>query len=165
MSSSNFASTISYEWFRAWQQLADAGFIQGSFTGAPGSGGTNEAVIGTNVPASAVLGAGWTLLYFLFPSNGSAEDSSLLWRDNYGHILTLGGFSSNSYTHAPVLKPEDAYALDLKIDDGMPGTGKVRAWRTGTLTSCTTGDTSQSAQTYSSNNTIQACSLVFLLGF
>ena len=153
----------SYEWFRAWQQLSDAGFIQGSFTGAPGAAGTADAIIGSNVPASAVTGAGWSLLYFLFPSNGSA-DNGVLWRDEYGHLLALGGYVSNDYTYGAVLRPDEAYSMDIKMDDGKPGTGKLRAWRATRLANCTVTDTSQTNQAYSTNTT-PSCSLAFVLGF
>ena len=65
---------------------------------------------------------------------------------------------------APILTSAEAQNIDNKFDDGMPGTGKIRAWRTSILPNCTTNDTSQTAQAYSANSGYQ-CSLVFLLGF
>jgi prepilin-type N-terminal cleavage/methylation domain-containing protein len=169
----------SSEWWTAWQQLADAGLIPGSFTGAPGWNGANEANLGVNVPASKFKGAGWTLFYYLFPNNGTnSNTNSSLWTDQYGHLLALGGYASGTYTNNGVLLPSEAESIDQKIDDGLPGTGKVRAWRTSVpqtsnpFSSCTINDTSQTAQAY--NNDVaaginaynkQVCALVFLLGF
>src|SRR5216683_1986793 len=61
----------STEWWRAWQHLSDAGFLQGTFTGAQGAGGVKEANLGVNAPASALKGAGWTLNYLLMTSGNS----------------------------------------------------------------------------------------------
>src|SRR5260370_37337647 len=60
--------TAWYEWFRAWQQLADAGMIDGAFTGVSlGGSGNIRAWLGSNqsnVPASKIKGGGYTLRYF-----------------------------------------------------------------------------------------------------
>jgi len=58
-SDANGTLSVSTEWWRAWQHLANAGLIPGQFTGVQGSGGAQEAKIGVNVPASAVKGGGW----------------------------------------------------------------------------------------------------------
>lgn len=151
----------SYEWHRAWQQMYAANFIQGRFTGTVSSGGAQEVVPGRNGPGSSVSGAGWSLLYYLQTANNAN-----LWGDQYGHIMTLGGLRSGSYTTTPVLSAGEALALDLKVDDGRPGTGYVRAWRTALQPNCSTSDTTQTAQAYNQTNTAtQACSLIFLLGF
>lgn len=147
------------EWFRAWQQLADAGFTPGLYTGVHGSGSLNEAVPGQNVPSSKLEGAGWTLVYMLMIADG------VLYGDQYGHILMLGGKSGLSYARGPVLVPDEALSIDSKIDDGKPGTGKVRTWRTAVMPNCTTNDTSQDAQTYNNAADARNCSLIFLLGY
>jgi hypothetical protein len=64
-----------------------------------------------------------------------------------------------------VLSPDEALSIDQKIDDGKPGRGKVRAWRTSVLANCTATDTSQDNQAYNIAYTPPACALVFLLGF
>src|SRR5256885_1408592 len=61
----------------------------------------------------------------------------------------------------PVLAPAEAQDIDNKIDDGKPGTGKVRAWRTSVLAHCTASDTTHAAATYSITYPTQACALVF----
>lgn len=150
------------EWFQAWLQLADAGFVQGSFTGTHGGGGNSEATIGTNVPASKLDGGGWTINYYLNTTGGA------MWPDQYGHLLNFGGQVSANYTIGGILRPDEAESIDQKLDDGMPGTGKVRAWRTGVLPNCTNETAPYNTQTtaiYNTGYTSQACSLVFLLGF
>ena len=65
-----------------------------------------------------------------------------------------------------VLTPSEALGMDTKIDDGKPGRGAVRAWRTGGYANCTTTDTTQDAQAYNVSFTnFPACALIFLPGF
>jgi prepilin-type N-terminal cleavage/methylation domain-containing protein len=146
------------EWYRAWQQLSNAGFIKGTYTGAGGPGGAAEAVIGLNVPASQLAGAGWSINYFLLNTTG------MLWADQYGHVLHLGGFQSGTFTRGAILTPEEAMSLDIKIDDGKPGRGVVRAWRSTMQPDCTTTDTSQDNAVYNGDFAGRACSLIFILG-
>lgn len=46
--------------YQLWRHLALAGLIEGSFTGTSGPSGNHHGVIGTNVPASKIGGAGWS---------------------------------------------------------------------------------------------------------
>jgi prepilin-type N-terminal cleavage/methylation domain-containing protein len=141
----------SYEWWQAWQQLADAGMIDGRYNGAPGASHVQQAVIGTNVPESRLTPAGWTLLYYLNTAGVSGKD-------NYGHILSFGGVNSTTprYTQDGGLLPSEAYGIDLKIDDGNAGMGKIRA-----------SGTADSASTYSTDADSEGSpiySLIFILG-
>jgi len=158
------------DWFLAWQHLADAGFIHGIYTGVNGSGGANEATIGVNVPGSRLPSAGWTVNYYLYPNNGTNSFSGALWPDQYGHLLNLGGFVATDYTKGAVLTAAEASIIDQKIDDGYPGSGNVRAWRTSVLPNCIGGTVADGAgtqytATYNTLYSTNACSLVFLLGF
>jgi prepilin-type N-terminal cleavage/methylation domain-containing protein len=141
------------EWWQAWQHLANAGLIDGRYNGAYGSGGAAHAVIGTNVPESRLTPGGWTLLYLLRTSDGGG-----FWADNYGHLLFFGAASTASYTGSGILLPSEALALDLKIDDGRPGLGKLRP------AGCYTG-ASQSAAIYQKDTEATNCPIYFILGF
>ncbi|MEK6747142.1 MAG: type II secretion system protein [Pseudomonadota bacterium] len=151
-----------YEWFRAWQQLSNAGLIDTKFTGVKASATDGDAGIGLNVPQSKLsVKSGWTLYYFLL----TATDTNL-WGDNYGHVFAFGGDSGTSVTNVPVLSPENAYNIDKKIDDGTPGRGNIRARRTASEVNCTTSDTTQDAAAYNATSTTGLqCSLIFILGF
>lgn len=148
------------EWFRAWRHLARAQLISGVFTGTTGGAGAQDAIPGTNVPASQLSDAGWTLNYYLQTSTDTS-----LWGDDYGHMLWFGGYSSNNFTNGVALTPAEAYNLDLKMDDGKPGTGNIRAWRTGHHANCTTSDSSQENAVYYEVYTGTACALGFITGF
>lgn len=56
--------------------------------------------------------------------NGGNLDG-LLWSAlNYGHSVNLGGFWYSG-AWLPIFTPDQAYAFDAKIDDGMPLNGRV----------------------------------------
>jgi prepilin-type N-terminal cleavage/methylation domain-containing protein len=154
-------TTYAYEWFRAWQQLSNAGLVDTKFTGVKESVTDGDAGIGLNVPQSKLSEkSGWTLYYFLL----TVTDTNL-WGDNYGHVFAFGG-NTTSVTNSPVLSPENAYYIDQKIDDAMPGRGNIRARRTASEANCTTSDTTQDAATYNATSTTSMqCSLLFILGF
>jgi prepilin-type N-terminal cleavage/methylation domain-containing protein len=148
-----------HEWFRAWQQLSNAGLMNGKFTGAPGDKSLSAALPKVNVPESKLIGAGWTLNFMLLNSN------SMLWADQYGHLLNLGAAVEGDYTRGAIMTPDEAVNIDTKIDDGKPGTGIIRAWRTTILSDCTKNDNAQSGAIYNGTFQDRACSLVFLLGY
>jgi hypothetical protein len=62
------------------------------------------------------------------------------------------------------MSPKEALSINNKIDDGKPGTAKLRPWRTSALANCTANDTTQTAATYKTSYSGPACALVFLLG-
>lgn len=158
-SSTAGALSNSLEWFRAWQHLGNAGFIDNKFTGVPGSGGVAEARPPFNVPETAEAEAGWTLYFLQLTANGN------LWADQYGHVMNLGKFTPGNSTIGPFLTPSEARAVDAKVDDARPGRGFIRAWRTGVLPSCTISDTTQDLQAYNTAGTAKVCSLLFIMGY
>ena len=107
-----------------WQQLASAGFISGRYSAYKGPQSTEHAVIGTNVPLSRVRSAGWTALY-----GGDYTDidgiAALFSSATSQNLLIFGAATAKQPTIGPILKPEDAYNIDVKLDDGLPNTGKV----------------------------------------
>lgn len=151
-----------YETRTAWQHLANAGLIDGRYTGRPGNGAqANSAVPGLNAPSSEISPAGWSITEYRNTAGGT--DS---WPDNYGHILSLGAVKDGWLTANPAITPSEAAQIDMKIDDGAAGTGKVRVWRPPALgnNNCAS-DVSQSSATYLSTNTTVLCSIFFLMGF
>lgn len=102
-----------------WQQLARAGFISGDFDG-------------TAVPAVTETGCSEPVC----PSNPFSgfykisNTSNALGEDTPSHELSTGG-------NIPV---EVMYELDLKIDDGKPNGGRLRAFAGGTHGGCVAND-------------------------
>lgn len=110
------------EIFMFWQHLANAGIIEGRYSGITGGGGTNNAAI-TNVPASKLTSTYWLAYNFLSTYSGSG---TLFDGPYYENLLQLGGLTATSSNTNPMLVPEDAWNLDTKLDDGRPAHGLVR---------------------------------------
>jgi hypothetical protein len=108
------------ESFRAWQHLANAGLITGSYTGVAGSAGVQDYDFGENAPTSKIANAGWGFL--------SYDNTTLLngfyFQQNYQNALQIG-ISDNVYPDGEFLITEEAWSIDKKIDDGRPAYGKV----------------------------------------
>lgn len=151
-------SAGSSERLRAWQHLANAGLINGSFTGVKDmSGGDGGgAVAGLNVPAAKISplmysmtsGTGWTDSAQFFPDTISRR---------HVQIESRG---------PRALAPEDLWNIDTKFDDGKPDTGSMytyinsSSWSPG---GCATTDDVETAE-YALNVTEKVCAFYFDLG-
>jgi prepilin-type N-terminal cleavage/methylation domain-containing protein len=111
------------EMLLVWKHLANAGLIGGDFTGVTGdSTGTYLAkhVPGSNCPAGAVDGTCYGFTYSPAPVSGH----SYLWPGEYGHLMNFGK-PGNYDPLNPALSAERTWNIDTKIDDGMPGMGRM----------------------------------------
>jgi prepilin-type N-terminal cleavage/methylation domain-containing protein len=155
------------EWFMAWQHLANAGLIEGLYSGAAGSNGDVTADLDINVPASKIKGAGWTLMYYTQSGNTVSLWGSDSGYGSYGHIFFLGApkFNINDPTVYPAMTPAEAFEIDTKMDDGKPSTGKIRSMRKGnTMTpNCLAADSDPATDGYFLTYTLNACALLFIL--
>jgi prepilin-type N-terminal cleavage/methylation domain-containing protein len=152
----NYNTTDGYERFRAWQELSDAGMIAGSYTGVSGTASQVDSLIGINVPASSISGAGYTLIYYNMP-NGDFQNWPIV-----GHMFEFGG-ATGTGSWGAAITPTEAFTIDSKIDDGMPATGHVLSSGP-TLTNCNTSSVQATAR-YNTAYTGVACGLVFIPGF
>ena len=149
------------ESFRAWQHLANASLIEGRYTGVTGSGGPVHGVPGSNVPKARVANGGFTMWWWPnYVSDGNAYDGA------YGNLLFIGGAQTADVTHAPIFKPEEAWNIDTKLDDGKPAYGAIRSFKTtsSNAPNCTTSSTSSVAEYKLSDSGIN-CALSITLGF
>ncbi len=108
----------SVESIRAWQQLAMAGLIKGTYTGLGYSCGNRTQTPGLNVPTTVFKDstsgypAGWMFWTYSLDNN----------RTN----LSVGSNSNNCWANYwPLFTPAQAYVIDAKIDDGIPRSGQV----------------------------------------
>jgi prepilin-type N-terminal cleavage/methylation domain-containing protein len=157
----NNGSLNSYEFFLAWKHLANAGFVDGNYTGVTGPASSYNSVVGVNVPASQIPGAGYTLFYAYLPNGSSLDYPNIV-----GHVLQFGSASSVYYnTSNAALTPTEALSIDTKLDDGLPAYGNVRSPNQNQSgnANCVTSNTASQATYYTTYNGI-ACSLGFLLG-
>ena len=140
--------------YLAFQQLANAGLIAGSYVGTTGPGHvTNDHVIGYNVPASKLSGAGWDLYDGCWGSSACYTEAEV---GPFGQVLQFG---SDASVHQRLLgrplSTEDVWNIDQKIDDGLPHSGLALV--VGDI-ACTT-DATKTA--YDLDETARQCGIVF----
>ncbi len=157
------AASQSGEMFQFWRQLALAGMIEGSYTGLAQSGGAHDSVAGTNVPQSKISNAAFNAYFYGFQI-GSPD----FYEVNIGNAFLFGGFVLNSSFYAPILKPEDAWGIDTKLDDGKPARGKIIARYWNNL--CAAADDGTHASndlnaSYKVSDTTNQCALFFIQAF
>ena len=150
--------SIVAEDFRAWQQLAFAGLIEGSYLGYLDAGGT-KVTVGVNIPASKLTPAGWGLLY----RNG-ASGVNYVWMQT-GNFMLLGSENSNQLW-GNVLNPADVWNIDTKIDDGIPITGRVLSGDGSGTNTCVTpyaniASSTPSTQVYNLASATVSCAIWF----
>lgn len=98
------------ETFRYWQHLSLSNLISEEFTGVP----ANDLRIGENIPA------------FPLDTSGAISVRDIGTRTVF-EIGTEG--TANISADYALVTAADALAMDLKTDDGKPGTGNVQALR------------------------------------
>lgn len=143
------------ETFRAWQQLANARLIDGSYPGVTGTSSSIQCIAGVNCPATRVPE---TTILFDYLGSIAASNTGLF-EGKYGNFLWFG-VQSTSQPDSTALYPKEAYNLDLKIDDGMPGLGRFRQRES--ATTCVTSTARDSAE-YNLRNTVKGCAGLYLL--
>lgn len=162
-----FAGFEYSEIFSFWQHLALAGLIEGTYIGKSGFNDAADVDPGENVPRSKLNNGLWSVLYI-----GPITNSNFVYYEgSYDNHLMLGGFKvSISTADAEILKTDEAWGIDKKMDDGKPGLGKVRGLESqGSATAgvgCGNMDASNSlaraaASEYDLTNTSAACALLF----
>lgn len=145
---------LSYgERFLAWQHMANAGFIEGKYTGTSPSAPTFERSPGVNIPQNKISNSFFEYVTFAFVASGDAN-----WYDGsyYFNALPFGAVPGKPLT------AQEAWSIDSKLDDGKPAIGSVftykstSAWQTG----CTTTDVVATAE-YSVTSAGLLCALNF----
>ena len=142
----------SNESFRFWQHLANAGLIEGSYDGIA-HGSTIHSASALNSPRSRINNALWYTSYL-----GTVSGNIDLLNGAYDNMFTVGAYSVNTIPYTPILKPEEMWNIDTKMDDGKPGMGKVGFYGNATVTACSTAaDSTVVTADYRLNNTAVAC--------
>lgn len=123
------------EIFRFWQHLSLAGLIEGTYSGNAGPLDEYDMVVGDNIPAAKISGGSWGMREY-YP--GIGDTTTMFAISPYGHWLQLGRDVSTDNTTA-ILRPEEAWNIDSKMDDGRPARGKLLARLYGSCTTATAG--------------------------
>jgi prepilin-type N-terminal cleavage/methylation domain-containing protein len=111
-----------FEGLQAWQHLSLAGLIPGSYN-AVSTGVNHGSTPGLNCPTSKYgANTGWSFSNMV---NTYGQPGNLV--ATQGNYMYFGQYNSNNPTDIQILAGVDAYSIDIKMDDGIPITGKVGA--------------------------------------
>ncbi|MCH2547847.1 MAG: prepilin-type N-terminal cleavage/methylation domain-containing protein [Alphaproteobacteria bacterium] len=122
-----------YELFLVWQQLKNANYIDGSYSGTANHNCTNlpgpcnlSHLPGVNSPIARLNGisAGWGMKNVFYQDGTNPSGNWFL--GDYGHTLLFGApHTGNALPINPTMTPRQAWSLDKKIDDGKPAQGTI----------------------------------------
>lgn len=124
-----FTGSVQSEIFHSWVHLANAGLVEGTYSGLADTGGPKDALPGYNVPRGRISGTGFTLAY-----EGTWTPANFNNRN-----LILFGTATSAETFNDALSPAEARNLDMKIDDGAYNSGKLSGINTMTTPFCSAG--------------------------
>jgi len=110
------------ELFQFWRHLANAGFIDGHYSGISGDHWNGVVSIsGVNSPVSKLKDGTWSAIY------RNLNNNSIFYDIDFGNTLQIGKERDGGNAFEPVMTPAEAYNIDKKIDDGLPGKGNLYA--------------------------------------
>jgi prepilin-type N-terminal cleavage/methylation domain-containing protein len=150
--------------FRAfWQQLAAAGLVDGSYI----------LSLSNLVQPPTKLGPGfyWSVntdgtdaISFCCTGSHYHAGDSIWFANNYVNVMAV-----TNKNDVGTFKPEDAWNVDTKTDDGKPGSGKIVAMKWGQMSvsgsACTTKDgqspPADANAAYQLTDTNRSCTLLF----
>lgn len=144
------------ESLRFWQHLANAGLIEGTYTGIP-AGGTPSNIPGQNVPRTKYKES-----YFYPRYIGVLASNIIYFGLDYGNYLSI-----SSSVNPPPLFPEDAWNIDTKSDDGNPATGTTIGTKGDNTYHCTTAyfNVINTGEYNITENSTPSCGLYFVRAF
>lgn len=160
------------ERFRFWEQLANSGLIEGSYTGVTGptdSGSCTsiDHIPGTNIPSLRISLGGVGASYI-----GTAQPggNDYMFGGTYNNTFEIGATISGCDPIGGLFLPEEAWNIDTKLDDGKPGLGalktRVSCVGNGCTPDCNSATTSVGATTaanatYLLGGTTKGCSFYY----
>ncbi|MES2985340.1 MAG: prepilin-type N-terminal cleavage/methylation domain-containing protein [Pseudomonadota bacterium] len=149
----------SRERYRFWHHLANAGMIEGRYTGVPVAVTVALLTAGIDTPLSKIGG----VQVLKLSDNGAGV---MLATDPRHAIIFFGAASTSASAAVPILSPEEAWSIDTKMDDGLPGKGTMMNYNNThtTVGSCVTSATADTA-TYALTLSDKACAPFFALNF
>lgn len=154
-------SANSSEMYRFWQHLANAGLIEGSYTGTADSTWFATAA---NSPKSKLGNAYWGAVNVPSGTTAAYTTDPNMFAIVYGNFFEVGGITGGPQDPVlPILKPEEAWNIDTKLDDGMPATGRVVVRGIPTCTTATSNTDFTAA--YALSTASQQCNLMFIKQF
>ena len=144
-----------------WQQMAAAGLVEGSYTGGRvGNGYSAGTGPGVNAPRTRISNGCWSTFTNTFTPTvnlTSVTGTNMLMA---GTVYSDG--TNPDYCYQPLIKPEEAWNLDTKTDDGRPGIGRVVVWNNLRNPGCASTDDPTTAA-YQLNSATVSCSIQYML--
>lgn len=101
---------------RAWQHLALAGLIEGSYQGTR----STPVLLGTEVPQSKISNAGYW--FGVVPGNFYA------FTPPGKHYFEFARVTVNTWPNQGAISVQEAWGIDKKMDDGLASTGNILAF-------------------------------------
>lgn len=150
---------VSNENFRAWQHLANAGMLEGRFSGVAGSGGANHAVAGENTPPGKISNSLYNVEFIGVYT--AASPSAFYFDRQYGNVFRYGKGDTTGWPTVGAITAPELWNIDTKMDDGMPGLGTVFTFKSSAI-SCADSDDTITAR-YRSDLTGTYCLAYFLV--
>lgn len=150
------------EEFQFWKQLALATLIEGTYTGISGAAGAADAIIGTNVPKTKISNGGYSIQTQASVAAGDTQ----FYPGAYGNMIQAGTKNPTLRTGFPLVRPEEAWNIDTKIDDGRPSSGFIRVDKPSAPSpnSPNCADSDADVANYRLTNTGIACRILMLTG-
>lgn len=114
-----------YDWTepaRSWQQLRLAGMVSGLYDGVS----AYPPIPGITAPTMD-----GKLNSAFIPRSGIADSTNWeFYEGDYSGAISYGFDDGSSVSGGgPIISGEDAFNIDRKVDDGLPATGSVRAYK------------------------------------
>ena len=109
-------------------------------------------VAGVSIPQSKVRGTGWIFDYLTGATNAAVGTNKSWTVEGQNAVILTSGWTAGSNTLSLLtsatsfakgaLTAEDAKSIDLKVDDGLPVSGKVRSFGKSAAGDCVLSQTS-----------------------
>jgi prepilin-type N-terminal cleavage/methylation domain-containing protein len=146
-----------------WSELSAANLIEGAY----GNSATTSGAMATDITSTALANN------YMPPAKLGHSNSISVASTGKENCFLISGFGSGKITaatgiyspQANTLTPQEAYNIDAKIDDGLPGSGSIQAIDTVTPLTQTSISTPApaagcvAASSYVKTNPLTACSL------
>jgi len=145
------SAATSNEVFRFWQHLVNAGLIAGKYDGIT-HGSSDQSATKDNSPSSKISNGLWNVAYW-----NSGWDTTVF-DMFYGNVFQFGTMNANTSAYKQIITAEEMYALDKKMDDGMPGQGFMVARNP--LTCTNASGVTDITTTYKLTSSTNACTVI-----
>lgn len=137
-----------FECNRAWEHMSLAGVLDQTLVGLWCKAGTCGTILGYNVPAGRMSGTGYQVSYV-----AASKKHNIAFGQRNVPAGSIG---------ASTMSPEEAYSVDMKFDDGVAATGRLRTTE-GYLGGVVTPGGCLTGGVYNKNSTVISCIFNFYI--